>query len=62
MNTEAFALDFKLRQAMLREEREEVAQFIHRKLCFRTTRLILLMAASPAITLARRSSCALRLS
>ena len=63
MNTETFALDFKFCQAMLCKEREEVAQLVHRELLLWTARLILLMAATPAITVsARRASCALRLS
>src|SRR5215213_4487125 len=49
VNTYPLALDFKFRQAVLREEREEVAQFLHRELRLRAARLVrLLLVAAPA--------------
>jgi hypothetical protein len=61
MDAKAFTLNFKLGQAVLGKEREEIAQLVHRKLRFRTARLVLLVASSPAITVARHT-CSLRLS
>jgi hypothetical protein len=54
VNAEAFAFDFKLRQAMFRKERKEITQLVHRKLLFRAARLALLrLVATPptAITI-----------
>ena len=62
MNTEAFAFDFKFRQAMLCKEREEIAQLVHGKLLVRPARLVLLMAASTStITLPAAACGVLRL-
>jgi hypothetical protein len=52
MNAKALAFDLKFGQSVLRKEREEVSQLLHRKLCLGTARLILRpVPAAPAITL-----------
>ena len=59
MDSEAFALKLKLRQPVLRKEREEVAQLVHRKLllCGASRLILLLRVPTPsAITVARLSA------